>query len=410
MKICSRLVIDGGEFTLAKPYPRLAPGASLIGVGEEDAVSRVLKSKQLFRYGMDGYHAMSEAAKFEGKLANYLRVQYALGVNSGTSGLECALRAAGIGEGDEVLVPIFGWVSNVSSIIKVGATPIFADVDSTLSIDVSRIENNVSDRTRAIMPIHMLGSACDMDSIRLFSERHGLLVIEDASQALGAKFKDGLVGALGDLGVLSFQWNKMITSGEGGGVVTNKKALYERSLACHDVLGRVRNSLNPMDLDSIGNNFRMTEIAAAILSVQLDRVEATITDLKRNKSLLKSHLNEFLDEYHIQYRSHNDEQGETGTDFVLIFPESESDRLPFIVCALRAEGLPVASYARDFHVATSWGELLNRSGVTVKQNIEEMESLKILDRAIRLPLNPLMDSCMLGQIAEVIKKVVRAAM
>jgi 8-amino-3,8-dideoxy-alpha-D-manno-octulosonate transaminase len=205
------------------------PGGNRIGPEEEEAVLAVLRSKRLFRYygATDG---PSEVEAFEGNLAELIGSRHAVAVASGTTALTTALAAASVGPGDQVIVPSYTWVSTAAAVVAVGAVPILAEVDDSLTIDVQDAETLINGRTRAIIPVHMRGAAADMAAVNKLAQEHDLVVIEDAAQAMGGRFGDQRLGSIGHIGCFSLQYNKIITCGEGGVVVTDDHDLHARAL------------------------------------------------------------------------------------------------------------------------------------------------------------------------------------
>jgi dTDP-4-amino-4,6-dideoxygalactose transaminase len=212
----------------------------------------------------------SEVAALEEEFARYSGVQYAVGVNSGTSALHLALLAAGIGPGDEVLTTPFTFYATVAAIGWVGATPVYVDIDpSTFNIDVRRMEAAVTERTRAILPVHLYGQPADMDPILDLARRHKLAVIEDAGQAHGAEYKSRRVGGIGDLGCFSFYPTKNLGAAGEGGMVTTNNPDYARTLSLLRNWGEERRYHPVLK----GYNYRLPAIQAAILRVKLKRLE-----------------------------------------------------------------------------------------------------------------------------------------
>jgi len=210
---------------------------------------------------------------FEEAFAEYCGVKYAVGVCNGTVALHLALTCLGIGQGNEVIIPDFTMIASAFSVCYTGAKPVFVDADEkTWNIDVSKIEEKITPRTRAIMPVHIFGNPCDMGAIHEIAERHKLLIIEDAAEAHGASYKGKKTGSFSDIAAFSFFANKNLTTGEGGMVLTNserlyKKALYHKNL-CFDPDAR-RNYIHK----DIGFNYRMSNIHAAIGLAQTEKAD-----------------------------------------------------------------------------------------------------------------------------------------
>ncbi|MBN2908662.1 DegT/DnrJ/EryC1/StrS family aminotransferase [Polycladomyces sp. WAk] len=275
----SRLAIDGGDPVRTEPFPAWP----VFGAEEERSLIEVLRSG---KWGaLDG----SKVKRFQERFAAFQDAKHGICVVNGTLALEVALRAAGIGPGDEVIVPSYTFIATATSVLAVGARPVFADVDpQTMQIDPASVEERVNSRTRAVIPVHLAGHPADLDAIMAIAGRYGLTVIEDAAQAHGAAWKGRRVGAIGHLGTFSFQSSKNMTAGEGGIVVTNDDALAVRVWSIHNV-GRVPGGLWYQH-ESIGWNLRMTEFQAAVLLCQLDRAEEQLYRRQVNAAALSGLL------------------------------------------------------------------------------------------------------------------------
>ena len=263
-------------------YPPMFPGGNRIGPEEEEAVLRVVRSKRLFRYygTIDG---PSEVEAFEVALAQVLSSRHALAVGSGTLALMTALAAAGVGRGDHVIVPAYTWVSTAAAVLAVGAIPVIAEVDETLTLDIEDAERRITARTKAIVPVHMRGAPADMDGVRQVADRHGLVIVEDAAQAIGGSFGGRRLGTIGHLGCFSLQYNKIITCGEGGAVVTDDPVLHDRALMFHDVAATQRKPMGGTP-EFFGVVCRMSELQGAVAAVQLRRMDDIVVDCRTNRA------------------------------------------------------------------------------------------------------------------------------
>ena len=233
----------------------------IIADEEIDEVVKVLRS---------GFIAQGpKVAEFEEKFAEYLGVKHAVAVSSGTTALHLALLAAGIGPNDEVITTPFTFAATGNSVLYVGAKPVFIDIDKkTYNLNPENIENVITDKTKAVMPVHLYGQPAEMDSIKQIAEDHDLIVIEDAAQAHGSVYKGKKVGSLGDMGCFSFYPTKNMTTSEGGIITTENEEMAEKArvLRSHGESERYTH-------DVLGYNFRMTDIAAAIGIVQLKKLD-----------------------------------------------------------------------------------------------------------------------------------------
>ncbi len=233
---------------------------------------------------------ISEGAKtreFEERLAALHGTRYALAVSNCTGALIIALKALGIGAGDEVIAPAFTFIATVSAIRLAGATPVLVDVDArTFTIDPEAAEKAITPRTKAIMPVHIYGQAADIQAITDLACRRGLAVIEDAAQGLAVRFEERPVGSFGDIGCLSFFTDKSITLGEGGAVLTSSPDLYRELLMLKND-GRLERGMYVHD--RVGYNLRITELQAAVGLAQLGRLDV-IVERKRNNAVLYRRL------------------------------------------------------------------------------------------------------------------------
>ena len=233
----------------------------IIGEEEIENVVEVLKSGMIAQ----GPKVM----EFEEKFANWIGAKYGIATNSGTSALHVALLACGIGEGDEVITTPFTFIASGNAIVYTGATPVFADIDlDTYTIDPDSIEDLITDKTKAILPVQLYGQAADMDKIREIAEKHDLKIIEDAAQAHGAEYNGEKVGTLGDMACFSFYPTKNMTTSEGGMITTNDEELTKKAQ-----MFRAHGASERYHHDEIGYNFRMTDIAAAIGLAQLKVID-----------------------------------------------------------------------------------------------------------------------------------------
>ena len=241
----------------------------------------------VIRSGMN-WAAGTVIAEFEKKIAAYVGTKYAVTLNSGTSALHAVLAAYGVGPGDEVIVPSFTFIATANAPLFLGAKPVFADIEEeSFGLDARDVERKITDRTRVILPIHYGGLPCRMDGLMRVARKHGLPLIDDAAEAMGAAINNQKVGSIGEAAILSFCQNKVITTGEGGAVVTNLPDVCQRLelLRSH---GRSEasayfTSTGPADYITLGYNFRMSSITAALGLSQLNRIDKIIA-LRREKA------------------------------------------------------------------------------------------------------------------------------
>jgi dTDP-4-amino-4,6-dideoxygalactose transaminase len=246
---------------------------------EMSAAVRVLARNDLARYGKPG---KSEAGRFEQELCRTVGVEHALAVNSGTSALVGALVGAGIGPGDEVLVPAYTWVATAAAPLAVGAVPVLVEIDESLTMDPVDVVRKITPHTKAVIPVHMLNLVCDMDAIMKAAANRGLTVIEDACQAIGVRHHGRRVGSIGHVGAFSFNHHKNISSGEGAAVLTNDRRIHARAAMHHDVGSYDRPGWVETEALFPGVNHRMPELCAAVLRPQLARIDAQL-DRRRER-------------------------------------------------------------------------------------------------------------------------------
>jgi perosamine synthetase len=250
----------------------------LIGEEEIEEVEKVLRS---------GFIAQGpKVAEFEEAFANYVGAEHAVATSSGTTALHVALLALGVGKGDEVITTPFSFAATGNCALYVGARPVFVDIDpSTFNLDPEGIEEVITEKTKAILPVHLYGQPAKMDRIMEISQEHGIPVVEDAAQAHGAKFQDQMIGSIGDMACFSFYPTKNMTTSEGGMITTNSSKLADqaRILKAHGERERYQHSV-------LGYNFRMTDIAAAIGLVQLKKLNGFNQKRIENAEYLTEHL------------------------------------------------------------------------------------------------------------------------
>jgi dTDP-4-amino-4,6-dideoxygalactose transaminase len=278
----SQLAVAGGtpvRDTTVRPWPEWPVGT------HEDvaAVAEVILSGRWTRWTGDRVEALEQA------LRAYTGARRAVAVANGTAALEIALKAVGVRPGDEVIVPAYSFVASATAVLQVGAVPVFADVQlETHNLDADSAESLVTERTRAILPVHMAGLPCDMDRIMDIARRHHLRVVEDAAQAIGGRWKDRRVGTIGDAGCYSFQASKNVSCGEGGAVVTNDDVVADKAFSRMHIGRKPGGEFYTHYV--LGWNYRLTELQAALLLSQLERYPGLQARRRANAALLRAEL------------------------------------------------------------------------------------------------------------------------
>ena len=298
------------------------PGAFLFGKEEENAAMEVLQNGYLFRYGSENDPGfLHKTYSLEKEFAKYCVAKYALATSSGTVSLLASVLALGLRPGDEIIIPAYTFVASYSACIFAGVVPVLAEIDDSLTLDPLDIERRITPRTRAIMPVHMLGNMCKMDEIMKIASKHNLLVLEDCCQALGASYKGKNAGTLGHMGAFSLNFFKTINSGDGGLIITNDKKLYESSFAIHDQGHKpMRHGVEVGTRSILGLNFRMNELTAAVALAQFHKLDYIICTLREKRKLLKDLIGNTEG---IRFRTLNDIGGDCATLCTVIFDTPE---------------------------------------------------------------------------------------
>ncbi len=282
-KVCEELAILGGTPIRKTKFLYSA----IFEEEEKEAILEVMENGELSGFYKD-FEGGKKVQDFQRKWANYFGSKNAIAVNSGTSALHVAIAASGIGPGDEVIVPAYSFTATASSVVMNNAIPIFCDIDPiTFNIDVKKIEKLITDKTKAIIPVHLFGKPAEMDAIMDLSKKHGLIVIEDACQSPGTKYNGKFTGTIGHFGVFSTVETKNLVTGEGGMIVTNDDELaYKCKLVRNHgeayMKGKPREYLSNM----LGYNLRPLEIQAAVGIEQLKKIKR----INRHKNKLANYL------------------------------------------------------------------------------------------------------------------------
>ncbi|MGG1664116.1 DegT/DnrJ/EryC1/StrS family aminotransferase [Brevibacillus sp. NRS-1366] len=312
-----------------------------IGLLEKLYVLQVLESGQL--------SLGPKLNQFEEAFRNEFQAKYAVAMNSGTSALHVAVKALGLGPGDEVITTPYSFVASSNCLLYEGVTPVFVDIDPrTLNMDTTRIEEKITSRTKAILAVHVFGQPCDMDEIGRIAVKYNLRVIEDACESLGAEWKGRKAGLLGDAGVFAFYPNKQITTGEGGILLTNQEAIYRMACSYRNQ-GRDLES-EWLDHPVIGYNYRMSDLQAAVGVAQMERLHEIL--LKREAAAMR--YIRLIEEYQppISLPEISPDCKMSWFIFVVILPES-ADRKP-LMQRLKEKGIQTKPYFPSIHLQSSY--------------------------------------------------------
>ncbi|HRR39818.1 MAG TPA: DegT/DnrJ/EryC1/StrS family aminotransferase [Syntrophales bacterium] len=341
-------------------------GAELIGKEEMKEVMDVLETGVLMRYGFDKERRGAyKVREFEKAFAEYCGARYALGVTSGSSALKVALTALDVGPGDEVIVPAFTFIATYEAVLEVGAIPVAADIDETLNLDPEDIERKLTGYTKGVIPVHMCGAPARIDRIVAAAKQHNLLVLEDNAQGCGASFRGKKLGTFGDMGIFSFDYYKTMTTGEGGMVLTDSKALYDRADWYHDH-GHDHNPAVSRAMEGrtiLGFNYRMNELQGAVGLAQLRKLDHIVAEQKKNKAAIKETLTAVKG---VGFRELADPDGDSAT--FLAFNMPEEARAKRFQQALGAEGVDTVCYKDNlWHYLPNWEHFLAKSTANSKR-------------------------------------------
>jgi 8-amino-3,8-dideoxy-alpha-D-manno-octulosonate transaminase len=428
-----RLAINGGTPVRSTPLRTNFEGANFIGDEEKREVDEAVETRSLFRFY--GFTQPQKAKTFEEEFQKFMGVKYALGVTSGTSALHVAINALGVGPGDEVILPAETWHSDYNVIIMTGALPVFCEIDESFAMDPEDLKRKITPQTKVLMPSHLSGTVADMDKIMAIAREHSLKVLEDSAEAIGAIYKGKRTGTIGDIGIYSFQTAKMMTSGEGGCVITNDPGLYERAIRFHD-LGGVRPTFRPAlgmsphprggprrEDESrggetlVGLNYRMNEETGAILCAQVRKMETALANHRRMHRYVTEKLKDLPG---IKLRPSNDPEGEIGISLDLLLPTKDlrdqftkamtAENVPMGVGILGTRNLPTMGYIED-KVAPhpQWPSFNTPRGKAMQYGAECCpRSIDLKARYASLYLGPKWTDADLDDVVAAVTKVHRA--
>ncbi len=317
----------------------------------------------LFRY----YNPRpSKVAEAERAMARCIGVKHCLAVNSCTSALIASLRALGIGAGDEVIVPAYTFFASAAAVGACNAIPVIAEIDDTLTLDPADAARKITRRTRAIIVVHMRGMPARMDQIMALARKHHLAVIEDVAQAAGGEFRGRKLGSIGTLGCFSFDYYKILNSGEGGFVTTNDKWLHTRAQSWHDCAAcwrpdRFASERREGEL-FCGENYRMSELQGAVAIAQIRKAPAYLRGYRRAKRAILRRLDLPAG---VKLQRVADPAGDTGICLALFLPSAEAAQ--WALAAMQAEGVPAGGIydhkVKDWHIYRYWEHILDRKAV-----------------------------------------------
>ncbi len=355
------------------------PGFEIIDNKEQEAVNQIFEEGGiLFAHGFDAMRKSFHVREFEEKSKKAFNAKNALAVSSGTAAIKVALKSIGVLPGDEVITQAFNFIATIEAILDCGAKPIIANVNDSLNMDVKDCETLITKKTKAILPVHMLGVPCDMDSIMELAKKNNLKVLEDNCEAVGAKYDDKYLGLIGDVGAFSFDFGKVITCGEGGLVLTNSSSIDKYAREYHDH-GHENNIELPRGRDSrsiYGFNYRMTEMQAAVGKVQLDKLTFIIQENTKRMNALVSNIPSGIKCRLIPKKS------SPINDTFIFFIDSENERQKYISTLIELGfGTKNLPDAMEWHCAAFWDHALPENQVA-----RSILTKNLLTKAIAVPI------------------------
>ncbi len=381
-----------------------------IGQEEIAELTKVINARDLFKVNK----GLKESQQVETKMSEIFDCKYPIFMTSGHAALTSALVAMGVGPGDEVIVPAYTYIATAMAVVATGAMPVIAEVDDTLTISPKDIKKKISKHTKAILPVHIQGFPCNMKAIMEIAQEHNLLVLEDACQADGGSFNGKRLGVIGNAGALSFNYFKIISSGEGGALLTNDRKIFERALIYQDssAVAFFGDQMQGFTTESFcGHEFRSNELCAAVMNVQLSRLDGILADLRKNKKYIMDQLEGLCN-----FIPSNDIEGDCGTTLAFQF-ETEEQARTFAAAEGINGTLPIDT---GKHVYKHWTPIMEKQGAfnplmdpfKMEANKEIVpdyhadmchETLERLAKVVYVNINPDDDKKMLDKKIELIK-------
>ncbi len=396
------------------------PGFEVFGAEEKKEIMDVLDTGVLFRYEFgDQRNGIFKVREFEDKFAAYCGSQHGQAVTSGTAALKVAMAALGIGPGDEVITQGFTFVATWEAIFDVGAVPVFTEVDETLNMDPADLEKKITDKTKLIVPVHMLGAQARIKEIMAIAKKKGIPVLEDTAQAPGAKLNGKALGSFGVCGTFSFDSVKTITTGEGGMIITDDETLWRHMSEYHD--HGHDHAVNPGGRGGegrsfIGFNYRMMELQGAMGLAQLAKLDEIVASQQKNKAAIKEAVAHIPG---VTFRTILDEQGDSASFIGFFLPDAEAaTKVNDILAENGAGAIPFGS--NTWHFYPKWehlmaGSTLTKSGWPFKSHGKRRviydadvlpQSAALMDRLLVYPVPVNLPEERLRQITEALNKAV----
>ncbi|MFH2106780.1 MAG: DegT/DnrJ/EryC1/StrS family aminotransferase [Candidatus Micrarchaeota archaeon] len=366
------------------------PGFELIGKEEKEAVDEIFEKSNgvLYRYALnDRRNNIFRVDEFEKQLQHKVGAKHCLCVCNGTAALKLCLIGAGVKPGDEVITQSFTFIATVEAILELGAKPIITEVDKSLNMDPEDLRKKITKKTKAIIPVHMAGVAAKMDEIMAIAKEHNLPVVEDSAQALGATYKGKMLGTIGIAGIYSLDIGKVITTGEGGVVVTNDEKIFLKAREYSDH-GHEQNPKVPRGEDTRtiwGFNYKITELQGAIGQAQLKKLDYVLEQQRKNKRMIKEGIKSAPG---IEFREIPNGEGDAGDTLIFFVKDRETASKFAKKLSERKMGTKNLPDAINWHYAGTWTQIFHDYPEYKGKNLEEVweQSTSYLRRAIALPV------------------------
>ncbi len=393
------------------------PGFELFGDAERQQVNEVLQTGVLMRYNFDAARKnIWKAKELEQEISAKIGAKYVQLASSGTTALITAMNAVGIGAGDEIIMPTFTFVASFEAVLAVGAVPVLVDIDESLTLCPFAIEKAITPRTKAIMPVHMCGAMAQMDEIMEIAQKHNIMVLEDACQAIGATYKGKYVGTIGAMGCYSFDYVKTVTCGEGGAVFTNDENYYLKTDQFtdhgHDHIGNDRGAESHPFL---GLNYRISELNAAVGLAQWRRLDEFLQLQRKNHAILKNELAKIEG---LQFRKVPDEKGDNCSHLSLIFATEDKARHFATECKSQGIGGIFYWFDNNWHYIRKWNHLKDiktmaplfdehKALLPDYENEDYSKSDAIMSRTVSIAISMIWDENQTQQLAEKLVNIIK---
>lgn len=376
------------------------PGWEIIGKDEKNALIQLINEGGcLFAHGFFNHRKRYHVREFEKELSKKFKSKYSLVVSSGTSATKIALKSLGVKRGDEVITQSFNFVATIEAILETGAKPVICDINETLNMCPVDLKRKISKKTKVILPVHMLGVSAEMSKIMQVAKKNKIKVLEDNCESVGGKFNNKYLGTIADIGVLSFDFSKTITTGEGGAILTNKKDLDKFCREYHDH-GHQNNKKFPRGMDTVkiqGFNYRITEMQASVGKIQLKKLNFILNENKRKYKILEDQL-----KYIVKLRNIPNASKPIYDTFIFSLKDKTKKNkiIKYLKKNIGTKNLPDAI---KWHCSYFWKHMLGK-----KQIKNSLKTKKILENNLSIPILLNVSDKLYLNIAKKIKEIIHS--